>query len=87
MNLEEIITAAVEKRVTELVESAVYRYRQGADPSSVEQTVALMVEAIASEEVQKHKERIHAAVAEALNSRTCGIELKAYATILLPEVK
>lgn len=91
MNLEEIITAAVEKRITELVDAAIQRntdrYRHPDDDmpnTRIEQRLDDMIRVIAATELEKHSDRIRAAIITALEAPGFGIELSAYVKIKVP---
>lgn len=95
MNLEEIITAAVERRIADIVEEAVKR-RDFSDtdkwdekqPSrtSLEGVVSRMVDEIAKEEVQKHHEMIRGAVLKTLAQEPGTIKVSAYTEIRIPRI-
>lgn len=84
MNLEEIINAAVEKRVAEIVRKCV-----GSDEpphvfeTDVELQVRLRAKEIVVEELKKHEDRIRLAVAAAVGGTTIG-EVTAYMKFTIP---
>lgn len=89
MDLAEIITAAVEKRVSELVDKAI-----NGDPSydqretTIEQFLQKEVGQIAKEEVRKHSDAIRNAITSALSDNSLTtFEINAYTTIKLPKPK
>lgn len=83
MELSEIITAAVEKRVAELVENAI-NHREEFRPTDIEQAISREVQRIAREEVPKHEVAIRTAIGNALAQLPTTFEISAYTKINLP---
>lgn len=89
MKLEEIISAAVEKKVFELVNAAVTRTRwdknlyddRTEQPSPVEQQIAMMVSKIAQEELAKHEDRIRQSISNVIMTFPSIFEIRASATL------
>lgn len=86
MNLEEIITAAVEKRITEIVSGLVFRNTSiyCLEGSPVDKIVSEKIQEIAQEEVKKHEEAIRTAIREALEKVPTSFEVSAYTKINFP---
>lgn len=86
MNLEEIITAAVEKRVHEIVSGLILRNTNiySLEGSPVDKIVSEKIQEIAQEEVKKHEETIRTAIREALEKVPTSFEVSAYTKINLP---
>lgn len=84
MDLAEIITAAVEKRVGDLVEHAVTHPAfggYGEDASPIERQVQNMVSRIAEIEIKKHEDAIRGAVLVAIKDFPSSFELSVYTKI------
>jgi hypothetical protein len=88
MELTEIITAATEKRVREIVTQAINErpdhYYDALEPTGVERVVARMVEKIAQEEVAKHESEIRAAIIASISGQPSEFEVSAHTRIKLP---
>jgi hypothetical protein len=87
MNLEEIISAAVEKRVAEIVSSAIER-RPTDDPftpTDIEAAVQSMVQKIALEEVRKHDVEVRSAIQKVLTDLPTTLKISAYTEIKYPK--
>lgn len=88
MNLEQIITAAVQQKIHELVSSQIER-RDNLDGrynvTRIELIVANEIERIAKEETVKHSDAIRHAVIESLSKEPVQFEIKTYANAILPK--
>lgn len=96
MDLEEIITAAVEKRIADIVNEQVNRRQEYASdrlgetelrPTPLEQVVGRMIDRIAAVQVTRHQESIKAAIEAALAGAPVSFEISAYTKIKVPPKK
>lgn len=87
MNLEEIITAAVEKRVSEMVEQAMSKQSNhwgDETPTGIERIVLQIIDGIAKEEIKKHEDILRASVVKALHDSPISFEVSAHSQIKFP---
>jgi hypothetical protein len=84
MNLEEIITAAVEKRISELVSQMIEHRPEVYSTTEPERVVQNVIGAIARDEVKKHEPAIRASIQKSLAELPSTISITAYTEIKMP---
>lgn len=91
MTLEEIITAATEKRVKEIIDNALHfrdanysTFDGNGNPTSIEKIVADKIGEIAKSEVVKYEGVIKDAIVATLSSSPTTFKISAYTEINVP---
>lgn len=89
MNLEEIISAAVDTKIKQLMEDCINGQKQAGyysdeSPTGIERIVLHIIDGIAKEEIKKHEDVLRAAVLKALNESPVSFEVSAHSRINFP---